>query len=271
MLCQSLRPRCLPTDEGGGNVDQHRRNRRDEHTGQRGTPPTATIGVVLAGGVGTRMGLDIPKQLVPVAGRTSLEHTVDVFQQCPSIDEIIVVMDPGSMDRAEKLVTREKFPNLSGLQPGGHDRNETSYLALREIATPGSKVIFHDAVRPLVDPAIIRTCVDALDTYDAVDTAIPSADTIIEVDEHDIIRAVPPRASLRRLAQLLAEIGRSGVRPDALIFTGDLTDIGDPRAYEALRGVVEPFAEALGAPVIWLMGNHDRRGRPCARRCRRAA
>ncbi|MEC5200574.1 2-C-methyl-D-erythritol 4-phosphate cytidylyltransferase [Arthrobacter sp. PL16] len=157
-----------------------------------------TVGVVLAGGVGTRMGLEIPKQLVPVAGRTSLEHTVDIFQQCPFIDEIIVMMDPGSMDRAEKLVSREKFPKLTGLLPGGRDRNETSYLALREIATPGSKVIFHDAVRPLVDPSIIRACVDALDTYDAVDTGIPSADTIIEVDEHDIIRAVPPRASLRR-------------------------------------------------------------------------
>ncbi|MFJ6002964.1 SDR family NAD(P)-dependent oxidoreductase [Arthrobacter sp. NPDC092385] len=166
--------------------------------GSEARPRRRTVGVVLAGGVGTRMGLEIPKQLVPVAGRTSLEHTVDIFQQCPFIDEIIVMMDPGSMDRAEKLVTKDRFPKLTGLLPGGRDRNETSYLALREIATPGAKVVFHDAVRPLVDPAIIRACVDALDTYDAVDTGIPSADTIIEVDEHDIIRAVPPRASLRR-------------------------------------------------------------------------
>jgi 2-C-methyl-D-erythritol 4-phosphate cytidylyltransferase len=169
------------------------------HTaGSEERPRRRTVGVVLAGGVGTRMGLEIPKQLVPVAGRTSLEHTVDIFQQCPFIDEIIVMMDPGSMDRAELLVTREKFPKLTGLLPGGRDRNETSYLALREIATPGSKVVFHDAVRPLLDPSIIRACVEALDTYDAVDTGIPSADTIIEVDEHDLIRSVPPRASLRR-------------------------------------------------------------------------
>jgi Icc protein len=62
-----------------------------------------------------------------------------------------------------------------------------------------------------------------------------------------------------RLARLLAEIGRSGVRPDALLFTGDLTDAGDPEAYAALRSVVEPFAEQVQAPVIWLMGNHDKR------------
>lgn len=63
----------------------------------------------------------------------------------------------------------------------------------------------------------------------------------------------------KRLAQLFTEILRSGVRPDALVFTGDLTDTGDPRAYGALRDVVEPFAERLGAPALWLMGNHDRR------------
>lgn len=62
-----------------------------------------------------------------------------------------------------------------------------------------------------------------------------------------------------RLAELLAEVGQSGVRPDALIFTGDLTDKGEPDAYAALRDVVEPFAEQLDAPVIWLMGNHDKR------------
>jgi 2-C-methyl-D-erythritol 4-phosphate cytidylyltransferase len=59
-------------------------------------------------------------------------------------------------------------------------------------------VLFHDAVRPLVTPRIITECFEALDEYDAVDVAIPSADTIIEVDERNTIRAIPPRASLRR-------------------------------------------------------------------------
>ena len=66
-------------------------------------------------------------------------------------------------------------------------------------------------------------------------------------------------AAGERLAQLLEEVRRSGLRPSALIFTGDLTDAGEERAYATLRGVVEPFAAELGAPVIWLMGNHDNR------------
>jgi 2-C-methyl-D-erythritol 4-phosphate cytidylyltransferase len=60
------------------------------------------------------------------------------------------------------------------------------------------KVMFHDAVRPLVSPRILTDCFAALDTYRAVDVAIPSADTIIEVSSQNTIKAVPRRASLRR-------------------------------------------------------------------------
>lgn len=62
-----------------------------------------------------------------------------------------------------------------------------------------------------------------------------------------------------RLRQLLGDIRASDVRPDALIFTGDLTDKGEPEAYRKLRDAVEPVARDLGARLIWLMGNHDRR------------
>lgn len=61
------------------------------------------------------------------------------------------------------------------------------------------------------------------------------------------------------LEQTLAAVRRSGVRPDALVFTGDLTDLGEPAAYRALRAVVEPLAEELGAPLVWVAGNHDER------------
>ena len=54
-------------------------------------------------------------------------------------------------------------------------------------------MIFHDAVRPFIDDRIIADCVSALDDYEAVDTAIPSADTIIEVDENRHITGIPVR------------------------------------------------------------------------------
>ncbi|WP_458781175.1 SDR family NAD(P)-dependent oxidoreductase [Arthrobacter sp. D3-16] len=164
------------------------------------------VAVILAGGVGARMGLDIPKQFVPIAGRTSLEHTVELFQHCGLVDEMIVMMAPGYIPRAEELLfgstpdakAANKLSKLTGILPGGADRSETSRLALAAIEDKDANVIFHDAVRPLLDGDIIIACIRALDVYDAVDTAIPSADTIIEVDDENFIRAVPPRAKLRR-------------------------------------------------------------------------
>lgn len=63
-------------------------------------------------------------------------------------------------------------------------------------------------------------------------------------------------ANLRRT---LDAAEATGVRPDAVVFTGDLTDLGEPEAYWALRAAVEPWAERLGAPVVWVAGNHDER------------
>jgi Icc protein len=61
------------------------------------------------------------------------------------------------------------------------------------------------------------------------------------------------------LVQALAQLERSGVRPEAIVFTGDLADLGEADAYTRLRGIVEPAAARLGARVIWVMGNHDER------------
>ncbi|WP_312674111.1 metallophosphoesterase [Microbacterium sp.] len=61
------------------------------------------------------------------------------------------------------------------------------------------------------------------------------------------------------LAEMLDRLVSSGLRPDALLFTGDLTDRGDAAAYQRLRELVTPAAEALGCEVVWAAGNHDDR------------
>jgi Icc protein len=61
------------------------------------------------------------------------------------------------------------------------------------------------------------------------------------------------------LRELFDELEASAGRPEAIIFTGDLADKGEPDAYEKLRSIVEPAAARLGAEVIWVMGNHDER------------
>jgi Icc protein len=61
------------------------------------------------------------------------------------------------------------------------------------------------------------------------------------------------------LEQTLAQLEQSTVQPEALVFTGDLADLGEPDAYERLKALVEPAAARMNAQVIWVMGNHDER------------
>jgi Icc protein len=67
-------------------------------------------------------------------------------------------------------------------------------------------------------------------------------------------------ASERHLQTLFEEFEASGGRPEAIVFTGDLADKGEPDAYDRIRRIVDPVADRLGSHVIWVMGNHDERG-----------
>jgi 2-C-methyl-D-erythritol 4-phosphate cytidylyltransferase len=163
------------------------------------TSARRTIGVILAGGTGSRVGMSIPKQLLKIAGRPVIEHTLAIFQDADVIDEIFIMMHPDHLAAADAIAA--KFPKVSRVINGGGTRNDTSYAAVAALgddADPDTRLLFHDAVRPLLDTRIINEMVAALDSYDAVDVAIPSADTIIEVNENDEIVDIPDRNRLRR-------------------------------------------------------------------------
>ncbi|MEA2484496.1 MAG: ribitol-5-phosphate 2-dehydrogenase / D-ribitol-5-phosphate cytidylyltransferase [Thermoleophilaceae bacterium] len=164
-------------------------------TGQR----LPTVAVILAGGVGVRAGLGMPKQLARIAGKPIIEHTIAAVDAAECIDSIIVMMEPNHMAAVEALIERGDYPKLRGVFAGGETRNDTTRLALAQLGDEEVKVLFHDAVRPFVDERILQDCVDALDHYGAVDTAIPSADTIIQINtETNVLVDVPPRSLLRR-------------------------------------------------------------------------
>ena len=162
------------------------------------TPVLRTVAVVLAGGSGSRVGLNIPKQLLKVAGRTIIEHTVEALHACDEIDEILVVMAPDFVADAERLLVRASLPKVTRVLPGGNDRSASTRRALDALGDEECNVLFHDAVRPLVSRRVVRECVQALRTHEAIDVATPSADTIVRVGPDDNIADIPDRQWLRR-------------------------------------------------------------------------
>ncbi len=157
-----------------------------------------TYGIILAGGVGSRLGYDIPKQFVKIAGKTVLEHTLDVFENYPYIDEVIIVSNPVYRDRVEEIVIDRKYSKVTKILGGGKTRQESSYIGLSAIDEEDSFVIIHDAVRPFLSYRILDDCIEALKRYNAVDVAIPSADTIIAITDDRTIDYIPPRKYMWR-------------------------------------------------------------------------
>lgn len=155
-------------------------------------------GIILASGNGSRYSTDIPKQFVKIAGKTILEHTIEVFEKAKEIDEIIIVITPEYRTIAEGILLQNNYKKITKLLNGGDTRKESSYIGISSIEDYEANVIIHDCARPFLTQKIIADCVQALKKYNAIDVAIPSADTIIKIDKNNIIEDIPQRSNLRR-------------------------------------------------------------------------
>lgn len=155
-------------------------------------------GIILASGTGSRYGSDIPKQFIKIAGKTILEHTVEVFEKAKAIDEIFIVITPEYKHVAENILLKNSFKKVSKLLNGGETRKDSSFIGITAVDDEEANVIIHDCARPFLTQKIISDCIEALKFYEAIDVAIPSADTIIEVDDNNVIKSIPNRSKLRR-------------------------------------------------------------------------
>lgn len=153
------------------------------------------IAVILAGGSGSRVGGNIPKQFLTIAGKTILEHSIEAFHQHGEIDEIAIVSREDWIEEVKQLT--RPYPKVSRVLCGGKERYHSSLSALRAYTSDEDHLLIHDAVRPLVTQRIIGDCIKALNEgYEAVDVAIPATDTIIQVGNDGCIAQIPPRSTL---------------------------------------------------------------------------
>ena len=163
------------------------------------------IAVILAGGIGARVGGNTPKQLLPLSdGQSILEHAVNAFEQSPHIHEVCIVMHPDYIIHAEQMLLANAWQKVRHIIPGGKERWESSVQAIQQVRGERLKakaeqvnLLLHDAARPFVSQEIISNVCQALEEHEAVVVAIPSTDTVYEMKDGKVAR-IPNRATIMR-------------------------------------------------------------------------
>lgn len=185
------------------------------------------VAIILASGSGERFGHNIPKQFYKLNNKTILEYSIEAFENHEKIDNIILVINPNFRDLAEEILKKNNYKKVSKLLNGGKTRVESSYIGTKEVEN-NSNVLIHDAVRPFVDKGIIDRNLEALNTYNAVGTAIASSDTIIQIDEKGFITNIPNRKFLMRVqtpqsfkAELIKKAHKLALEDSSASFTDD--------------------------------------------------
>ena len=167
-------------------------------------PIMHNVAVILAGGIGARVGGILPKQLLPLSdGHSVLEHAVSAFEQSPYIDEVCIVMHPNYIAHVEQMLLANAWQKVRHIIPGGKERWESSVNAIRLLGERreaiGNEVnlLLHDAARPFVSQEIIARVCEALGEHEAVTVAIPSTDTVYEMTDGKVAR-IPQRSTIMR-------------------------------------------------------------------------
>ncbi len=151
--------------------------------------------LLLLGGTGKRFGSDIPKQFHRLAGKPVFLYALETFLSLNRFDEIILSCHPEKIDEVIRLT--KSFPNVS-VTTGGETRQLSSYRGLKAFRNKPDIVLIHDAVRPLIDGGIILRNLEAVEETGAVNTCIPSTDTIVHSEKGDYVSEIPDRARYLR-------------------------------------------------------------------------
>lgn len=150
--------------------------------------------ILLMGGEGLRFGGEAPKQFLNLSGKKVYLHTLETFLSCPDFQEILLVSHPQWMQTIEEEITDPRVRIVKG----GHTRQDSSYRGLIACGKDTDCVVIHDAVRPLLSKTILEANLNALKKYPAVDTCIPSADTIVHASNSTTIDSIPNRSEYWR-------------------------------------------------------------------------
>jgi len=202
------------------------------------------IAIIAAAGAGTRMASDRPKQFLLLAGTPVIIHTLKVFEQCESINEVIVVLPAAESAGFLSLAGKFGLRKVARVVPGGVTRADSVKRGLTAIRAATAEIVaVHDGVRPFVTVEEIDAVVTAAQTDGAAILVAPVTDTIKQISDRRVERTLD-RGRLRRA------LTPQCFRYDVLLQAYQATDVTDPAATDE-----SVLVEKLGHPISVIEGS----------------
>ena len=161
------------------------------------------IAIILAGGVGTRMQQEVPKQFIPVNDKPLIIYTLEAFQRHPEIDGILAVCIDGWHDILKAYAKQNQITKLKWVVDGGKTGQESirnGVYALKEVCQPEDIIIIHDGIRPLVEESILSDVIVTCRMYGNAVTSMPYNEQIFVKKDERRTEAYIPRETLRRVS-----------------------------------------------------------------------
>jgi 2-C-methyl-D-erythritol 4-phosphate cytidylyltransferase len=168
-----------------------------------------TVAIILAGGSGTRMGTNIPKQFLKINGKPIIVWTIENFQKNSKIDSILVSCNLVYIEHMKKLVDEYHLDKVEWVIPGGKtssDSTSNGVFQLKNVLGEGDYVIIHDAVRPILPQKAIDDMLEVAKEHGNASLAIPCYETVLltedgisgktQIDRSKVMRVQTPQAYL---------------------------------------------------------------------------
>ncbi len=148
--------------------------------------------IIAAAGWGKRFGVDKRKQFQSLGGKPVIVHSIEGFEESPSVGEIILVVSEDSIDHCrEEIVEKFQFKKIKGVIPGGEERQHSVKMGFSSISNKTDIVVVHDGVRPFVTVDMIEESIKEALKWGGAIVATPVKDTVKESSEGYIQRTLP--------------------------------------------------------------------------------
>lgn len=203
--------------------------------------------VIPAAGMGSRMERDMNKIFIIMENRPILAHTLEAFQACDEVDEIILVAKPEELEYLRTDFLRDyPYSKVRGIVAGGETRQDSVYNGLMSVDPACDDVLIHDGARPFVEKRLILDSILGVIEHGACVVGVPVKDTIKVIDQDQKIRYTPQRKTLWSVQT-----------PQSFVYEF-IVDAHLRAQDESIKATDDSsLVEQLGYPVHMVMGSYS--------------